>query len=120
MSWKEQLRKGYDIDAIKRYNREFGEEVERTEFLIENEDIIFNFVEDVIRLKRDMGYEEAFNQAIDNIRPSSKYDKDILGYTNNLRGQIQEQSFEEFRKDPIASMKDALEETVYYFGREGI
>ena len=118
MAWKEQLRKGYDIDAIKRYNREFGEEVERTEFLMENEDIIFSFIEDVIQLKQSMGYREAVYQAIDNIRPSSKYDKDILGYTNKL--ETNEREFEEFRKDPIGSMKDALDEKVYYFGREGI
>jgi len=119
MSWKNTLKKAYDIEGIRRIDPDYADEVERMEYFIKNEEIVMNLIEDIERFKKEndwLGHKEAVENAINNISPPHKKDDHIFNYNMSLYNV---KDYEDFKTNPIASMEDVLSESVYYFGREG-
>lgn len=113
MSWQDILKSKYDLYAIR---SEFGvkvaEEVERMVYLIDNEDMLDQLIEDIEENLASSSLEHAIVLATGNLRPSSKYDKDIFVYNMNLN---RKQNYERFKKSPSGFMDDILYNMINQF-----
>lgn len=107
MTWKDILKNtAFDLYEIRsRFGKETAEEVERMIYLRDNEDILFELIDDIERNKINFGLKEATKNAVDNLNPSSKYDSGIFFYNLDLDKR---EMYERFKKNPSAIIDDEI------------
>ena len=108
MSWEDILKnRTYDLNKIRSIlGKETAEEVERMIYLRDNEDILFELIDDIERNKINVGLKFATYNAVDNLNPSSKYDSDIFFYNLDLDKR---EMYERFKKNPSAIIDDEID-----------
>ena len=107
MTWQDILKNtNFDLYEIKsRFGKETAEEAERMIYLRDNEDILFELIDDIERNKLIFGHKEATENAVNNLNPSSKYDSDIFFYNLDLDKR---EMYERFKKNPSVIIDDNL------------
>tara|TARA_B100000963_G_scaffold361474_1_gene397089 strand:+ start:3163 stop:3519 length:357 start_codon:yes stop_codon:yes gene_type:complete len=107
MTWQDILKNtNFDLYEIRsRFGKETAEEVERMIYLRDNEDILFELIDDIERNKINFGLKAATKNAVNNLNPSSKYDGDIFFYNLDLDKR---EKYERFKKNPSVIIDDEL------------
>ena len=83
------------------------------DYLIDNEDMLDQLIEDIEKNLTSSSLEHAIVMAASNLRPPSKYDKDIFVYNMNLN---RKQNYERFKKSPSGFMDDMLHNMISQYG----
>jgi hypothetical protein len=111
MSWEDILKNtNYNLDEIRsRFGKEVAEEVERMIYLRDNEDMLFELIDEIESRKNYVGIISAAKNAVNNLQPSSKYDEDIFFYNLDLDKMLfQKERYERFKKNPSAIIDDNI------------